>query len=209
MRLLGSSAAIFVVILFAWLLPHSVSANPIEPVRTFNLQAQVGARETIAATAIGDDKLYFLITDQSPTGRSAILLETDPFGTEQRWQDLKVAAHALVKAGDFIGAVAPIPGGLRVLEPTAGEVRTTDLSGRSANVTGVGSQLLRVLGTGDLAVHSISGHSIGEPRTLSTSMALRTLEACATCGPNNTVAPGAYVVCPLPGNRLAVVISLI
>ena len=196
---------VFVLLAAAFVVPYRVSANELDPVRTLNLQTTVAVRETVAAVAVRDNKTYLLVTDRAPTGRSAILVETDTHGRQPQWQDLKVPAGALVKAGSFVAALSPIPGGLRLLEPMGGEIRSTDLTGLTASTVGSGSRLVRLLGNGDLAVHDVSARGLSSPRHLATSAELKVPEACATCGTEKFTFQGSHVICMLPGDRLALV----
>ncbi|MCZ2147420.1 MAG: hypothetical protein LC126_06565 [Bryobacterales bacterium] len=177
----------------------------ITPTTTVNLRTTVALRETVAAAIIGDNKLSLLITDQAPTGRSGILLQMDATGANQKWTDLKVPADDLVIAGSFVAALAPVHKGLRVLQSVGGGVQSTDLTGMTAVTVGSSSRLIRLLASGDLAVHDLGVNGIAPPRVLPMATVLKVPEACAKCGAAKFVGRWTYAVCPLPGDRLAVV----
>ncbi|MCC6589563.1 MAG: hypothetical protein IT168_22895 [Bryobacterales bacterium] len=195
---------VLIVASITGLAPASAGADTLNPTRSFSLRATVAVRETIAAAIAADSRLHVLITDQAPTGRSAILLDTETDGSNQQWVDLKVPAHSLVRAGSFSVALAPAMNGLRILQPAGGLVRSTDFAGITAQAVGTESQFIRLLATGDLAVHDVVRTSIGPARILSTSPELKIQQACATCATEKMVAQGAYVVSVLPQNRIAV-----
>jgi hypothetical protein len=194
MRSIASRKGLILVSAAAAVLPILASASPLKPARRFSVKTTVAIREVVAAAVVNHNKVHLLITDRGLTGRSAILLETDTYGADPQWRDLNVAAHGLVKAGTSIAASLPILNGVRVLQPATDEFRATDLTGLTANATGTGSRLIRLLGNGDLAVHDVGGGHVSAPRILPTSTDLKIQEA-----------PGAYTICPLPGDRLAIV----
>ncbi len=182
---------------------QSAAANTVEPLRTFSFRAEVAIRETVAATVVGNNRINLLITDRAPTGRSGILLNADSYGRDQKGVDLKGPAHGLVQSGSLVKALAPVLGGIRLLEPSAGDVHTVDLTGVTAATTGSESHLVRLLGTGDIAVHSVAGRKLAASRLLPTAAEFKVQGACATCGNEKLVTQGAYVLCSLPGNRVA------
>lgn len=185
-------------------LSFAAASDPLVPAITINLRTTVSLRETVAAAAIGDNKVSLLITDQAPVGRSAILLRMDATGANREWTDLKVPADDLVAAGSFVAALAPVRGGLRVLQSVGGAVQSTDLAGVTAVTVGDGSHLIRLLANGDLAVHDLDSGGIAPPRVL-LAAALDVPERCAQCDPAKFAGRGTYTVCPLPGGRLAVI----
>ena len=191
----------------AALIPTPVPASPfrMEPTRSFRVQPADVEREAVAAAVTGPDRISFLLTDRAPTGRSAILLETDANGVEQRRLDLAAPAYGLAAGGSFLAALSAHRDSTGVLMIGDSKVRTIDLVGLTAQATGNGSRLIRVLGSGDLAVHPVEANNIQAGRTIATAKDLKTPEACVTCSPKGVVAQGAYVAVPLPANRLAVI----
>ena len=187
-----------------WLSLTAQIAFPVTvaPTRSFSLHANVIIRETVAAAEVDGGKLYFLITDRGPEGRSAILLEADGHGRNVLWQDLKTSANLLTRVGSGIAAIAPIPNGLRVLRPTGGDPAATDLTGHTALAIGSESQLVRLLGSGDIAVQTAIGVQLGAPRILATSADLKVDNACSTCGAGKVIVQGVYVLSRIDAKRV-------
>lgn len=193
--MLGRLVAIFLS------LSAAVYATALEPVRSFDLRTLVALRETVGAVTAWQQKIYLLITDKAPTGRSAILVETDPQGGVTLWRDLGAPADGLTVAADQVVALAPIPKGLRILQSVGSAVQALDLAGGTAAVGGDDGVFVRLLSSGDLAVH--------DPRDLRLFQrlsALRDLTRLHTCipgGPQAGIPRGAYLLFRLPSNRMA------
>lgn len=185
-------------------LAHSAFSAPIQPSRTFTVRETVAVREVVAAVQAADGALQMLLTDRGPTGRSAVLLQVDRRGGNRQWRDLKAPAVSLVNAGGSVAAFNPIGNGLRLLQPVDDGANAADLTGETAAVTGDGSHLVRLLRSGDLAVHPVSGGRIGEPRIVATAAILKDKSVCANCG-SELIVPSAYVFSLLPGGKVTAV----
>lgn len=180
-------------------------AQQLMPATTVNLNTFVALREIAAGAVVGDDKVVLLIRDQGLTGRSAILLEVDAEGANPQWTDLEAPAGSLVMAGKFVAALAPIANGVRLLHPAADGIHSTELQGLTAFAVGMESRLVRVLHSGEVAVQDIGAGEISAPRLLPMAAVFNPRPACTDCASAKFLITGTYILCPLPGERMAVI----
>lgn len=168
-------------------------AQQLMPAATVNLNTYVALREIAGDAVVGDDRVVLLIRDQGLTGRSAIVLEVDGNGGNARWTDLKAPADSLVMVGNSVAAIAPVRNGVRLLQPAGDGVQSSELEGPTAASVGVGSRLVRLLRSGDLAVQDVGEGGIGAARVP------------AMAAPAQFSGRGTYLLLPLDGERVAVV----
>lgn len=180
-----------------------VYATALQPVHSMDLRPLVALRETVAAVAASPEKLYLLLTDNAPTGRSAILVEADRRAGTTLWRDLGAPADSLTVAAGHVVASAPIPKGLRILRPVGNAMQAVDLPGATAAVGGGDGLFVRLLSSGELAVHDPA--NMRSFQRLLPSVHFDSSHTCHTCGPEASISRGAFLVFPLPSNRVAVV----
>lgn len=185
----------------ALLLSTAVHATVLQPERSVDLRTFVALRETVAAAAAWQGKLYLLVTDRAPTGRSAILVEAGLRDGATLWRDVGTPADDLAVARNHLVASAPMPNGLRILRLGGNTVQPLDVAGATAAMSGSDGQLVRLLSSGELAIHDAT--SLSSFERVIPSVDLKGSDTSLSCGPGPGIPRGPYLVFQLPSDRIA------